>query len=88
MNVEAKHIYLYLTHGETVKPFAQRQADYGRNGGESYISVSYTHLIVCTVTALLTLTTGMWTTADYDTGAIAQAAFHNAFGKMCIRDRH
>ena len=22
----------------------------------------------------------MWTTADYDTGAIAQAAFHNAFG--------
>ena len=37
-------------------------------------------LIVCTVTALLTLTTGMWTTADYDTGAIAQAAFHNAFG--------
>ncbi len=37
-------------------------------------------LIVCTITALLTLTTGMWTTADYDTGAIAQAAFHNAFG--------
>ena len=37
-------------------------------------------LIVCTVTALLTLTTGMWTTTEYDTGAIAQAAFHNAFG--------
>ena len=37
-------------------------------------------LIVCTVTALLTLTTGLWTTTEYDTGAIAQAAFHNAFG--------
>ena len=37
-------------------------------------------LIVCTVTALLTLTTGMWTTTEYETGAIAQAAFHNAFG--------
>ena len=37
-------------------------------------------LIVCTVTALLTLTTGMWTTSEYETGAIAQAAFHNAFG--------
>ena len=37
-------------------------------------------LIVCTVTALLTLTTGMWTTSEYGTGAIAQAAFHNAFG--------
>ena len=37
-------------------------------------------LIVCMVTALLTLTTGMWTTTEYDTGAIAQAAFHNAFG--------
>ena len=37
-------------------------------------------LIVCTVTALLTLTTGMWTATEYDTGAIAQAAFHNAFG--------
>ncbi len=37
-------------------------------------------LIVCTVTALVTLTTGMWTTTEYGTGAIAQAAFHNAFG--------
>ena len=37
-------------------------------------------LLVCTVTALLTLTTGMWTTTEYQTGAIAQAAFHNAFG--------
>ena len=37
-------------------------------------------LIVRTVTALLTLTTGMWTTTEYETGAIAQAAFHNAFG--------
>ena len=37
-------------------------------------------LIVCTVTALVTLTTGMWTTTEYGTGAIIQAAFHNAFG--------
>ncbi len=37
-------------------------------------------LIVCTVTALMVLTTGMWTTTEYDSGAIAQAAFHNAFG--------
>ena len=37
-------------------------------------------LIVCTVTALMVLTTGMWTTTEYETGAIAQAAFHNAFG--------
>ncbi len=37
-------------------------------------------LIVCTVTALLVLTTGMWTTTEYETGSIAQAAFHNAFG--------
>ena len=41
MNVEAKHIYLYLTHGETVKPFAQRQSYYGRNGGEGYIFSEY-----------------------------------------------
>ena len=32
------------------------------------------------VTALVTLTSGMWTTTEYDTGAIAQAAFHDAFG--------
>ena len=37
-------------------------------------------LLVCTVTALVTLTSGMWTTTEYDTGAIAQAAFHDAFG--------
>ena len=37
-------------------------------------------LIVCTVTALMVLTTGMWTTSEYESGAIAQAAFHNAFG--------
>ena len=37
-------------------------------------------LIVCSVTALMTLTTGMWTTTEYETGAIAQAAFHQAFG--------
>ena len=37
-------------------------------------------LIVCSVTALMTLTTGMWTTTEYETGAIAQAAFHHAFG--------
>ncbi len=37
-------------------------------------------LLVCTVTALMVLSTGMWTTSEYATGAIAQAAFHNAFG--------
>src|SRR5699024_2079517 len=37
-------------------------------------------LIVCTVTALLTLTTGTWTTTEYQAGSIAQAAFHDAFG--------
>ena len=37
-------------------------------------------LLVCTMTALMTLCTGMWTTTEYQTGAIAQAAFHNQFG--------
>lgn len=37
-------------------------------------------LLICTVTALVILTTGIWTTEEYTTGALAQAAFHNAFG--------
>ena len=37
-------------------------------------------LIICTMTALVILTTGIWTTEEYTTGALAQAAFHNAFG--------
>lgn len=51
-----------------------RQAAWG------VFEVTVDTLIVCTVTALLTLSTGMWTTTEYATGAIAQAAFHNMFG--------
>lgn len=51
-----------------------RQAAWG------VFEVTVDTLIVCTVTALLTLSTGMWTTTEYETGAIAQAAFHDMFG--------
>lgn len=37
-------------------------------------------LIVCTTTALAVLTSGVWTSAKYESGALAQAAFNSVFG--------
>ena len=37
-------------------------------------------LIICSMTAIVILTTGIWTTEEYTTGALAQAAFHQSFG--------
>jgi AGCS family alanine or glycine:cation symporter len=37
-------------------------------------------LIVCSVTALAVLTSGVWTSEVYESGAMAQAAFNSVFG--------
>ena len=39
-------------------------------------------LIVCTVTALAVLASGVWTSEKYEAGALAQAAFNNVFGSF------
>ena len=39
-------------------------------------------LIVCTTTALAVLTSGVWTSAKYESGALAQAAFNSVFGSF------
>lgn len=37
-------------------------------------------LVICTATALAVLSTGVWQEEGIDSGALAQAAFHSAFG--------
>ena len=39
-------------------------------------------LIVCTTTALAVLTSGVWTSTKYESGALAQAAFNSVFGSF------
>lgn len=39
-------------------------------------------LVVCTTTALMVLATGVWTTTEYESGALAQAAFATVFGNF------
>ena len=39
-------------------------------------------LVICTATALAVLSTGVWKETGYDSGALAQAAFHNSFGVL------
>ncbi len=39
-------------------------------------------LIVCTVTALTVLSSGVWTSEKYEAGALAQAAFNSIFGSF------
>jgi AGCS family alanine or glycine:cation symporter len=53
-----------------------RQASWG------VFEVTVDTLIVCTVTAMAVLTSGVWTSESYGSGALAQAAFNSVFGAI------
>lgn len=66
-------------------PTAHSSADVDhpiRQAAWGVFEVTVDTLIVCTVTALAVLTSGVWTSSTYDAGAMAQAAFNSVFGSF------
>lgn len=66
-------------------PTAHSSADVDhpiRQAAWGVFEVTVDTLIVCSVTALAILCSGVWTSEKYDAGAMAQAAFNSVFGSF------